>query len=621
MQLENNLCYALPILFLANEEYLTLNLEATLKEEFGYDTFRPGQRELIEKVMAGQKAMGIMPTGGGKSICYQLPATILPGLTLVVSPLISLMKDQVDSLIEAGIPATYLNSTVEWHDREERMRYIESGAVKLLFVAPEKIVDDEFYSWLSALDISLVAIDEAHVLSSWGHDFRNSYLKMVQPLQELPGNPAWLALTATATEQVQNDLANILKIPADNIIKTGFDRDNLALKIERGVDKSEFVLNYVKAHMDESGIIYAGRREDVDNIYSFLKANDVKVGRYHAGLSDEERHAQQEDFLFDRINVIVATNAFGMGINKTNVRYVLHFTIPGTIESYYQEVGRAGRDGLPAEAILLYAPVDLRLHQFFIDKSLGDDQYKLSLKNKLFEMSRYAETESCLMKFILDYFGEKNTEVCGRCSNCLDDREVVDVTSDAQKVLSCIVRMNQRFGKKVVTRVLVGKDDVANDWHHFEKLSTFGIFKDRTLKETSRLIDFLFANGFLSSSGGEYPTLLLSKKGVAVLKGQLNVARKQDLKQLPTRKPMVDDGSFDVALFEKLRELRTKFARKQALPPFMIFSDKTLKDMCVRIPTNSQEFLAVSGVGKVKLEQYGESFINEIKEYQTSTVS
>lgn len=593
-----------------------MKLEATLKEEFGYDTFRPGQRELVEKVMAGQKAMGIMPTGGGKSICYQLPATILSGLTLVVSPLISLMKDQVDSLNEVGIPATFLNSTVEWHDREERMRYIESGAVKLLFVAPEKIVDDEFYSWLSALDISLIAIDEAHVLSSWGHDFRNSYLKMIEPLQQLPGKPAWLALTATATEQVQDDLAQILKIPADNIVKTGFDRDNIALKIERGVDKSEYVLNYVKAHIDESGIIYAGRREDVDNIYEFLKANDVLVGRYHAGLSDQERHQQQEDFLFDRINVIVATNAFGMGINKTNVRYVVHFTIPGTIESYYQEVGRAGRDGLPAEAVLLYAPADLRLHQFFIDRSQGDDQYKLSLKNKLFEMSRYAETEVCLMKFILDYFGEKNSEVCGRCSNCLDNREVEDVTADAQKVLSCVVRMNQRYGKKLIARVLVGKDDVADDWRHFEKLSTFGIFKDRTLKETSRLIEFLFANGFLRSSGGEYPTLLLSKKGLAVLKGQLNVAKKKDEQQVPDRKPMVDDGSFDVDLFEKLRALRLSFARKQALPPFMIFSDKTLKDMCVRIPTNSREFLAVSGVGKVKLEQYGESFINEIKEYQ-----
>ena len=595
-----------------------MNLEAILKEQFGYDTFRPGQKELIEKILDGQKAMGIMPTGGGKSICYQLPATILPGITLVVSPLISLMKDQVDSLNEVGIPATFLNSTVEWHDREERMRYIETGAVKLLFVAPEKIVDEEFYSWISQLDISLIAIDEAHVLSSWGHDFRDSYLKMIEPLKQLPGQPAWLALTATATEQVQDDLANILDIPTANIVKTGFARVNLTLKIERGVDKIKYVSNYVQVHINESGIIYAGRREDVDNIYTYLQKQGVSVGRYHAGLSDIERHQQQEDFLYDRINVIVATNAFGMGINKTNVRYVLHFTIPGTIESYYQEVGRAGRDGLPAEAVLLYAPVDLRLHRFFIDKSLGDDQYKLSLKNKLFKMSQYAETESCLMKFILDYFGETDTSPCGKCSNCLDNREVVDITADAQKALSGIVRMGQRYGKKVVTRVLVGKDDMANDWRHFEKLSTFGIFKDNTLKDVGRLIDFLTANGFLKSSGGEYPTLLLSEKGLKVLRGALNVSRRREPARVTETKTMVADGSFDVDLFEKLRKLRLELARKQAIAPFMIFSDKTLKNMCESIPTNSEEFLAVSGVGKMKLEQYGELFINEIKEFQAN---
>ncbi|CAJ1179268.1 DNA helicase RecQ [Companilactobacillus paralimentarius] len=593
-----------------------MNLEAILKEEFGYDTFRIGQKELIEKVLSGEKAMGIMPTGGGKSICYQLPATVLPGVTLVVSPLISLMKDQVDSLNEVGIPATFLNSTVEWHDREERMRYIETGAVKLLFVAPEKIVNDEFYSWLSQLDISLIAIDEAHVLSSWGHDFRSSYLEMIPSLKKLPGNPAWLALTATATQQVQDDLTGILDIPEQNIVKTGFKRSNLTLKIEHGVDKLKFVSNYLQSHAKESGIIYAGRREDVDNLYNYFQSKGVRIGRYHAGLSDEERHQQQEDFLYDRTDVIVATNAFGMGINKTNVRYVLHYSIPGTIENYYQEVGRAGRDGLPAEAVLLYAPADLNLHRFFIDKSLGDDDYKLSLKNKLFKMSQYAETESCLMKFILDYFGEENTEPCGKCSNCLDDREIVDITSDAQKALSCVVRMDQKYGKKMVTRVLVGKDDVANDWHHFEKLSTFGIFKDITLKQTSRLLDFLTANGFLKSSGGKYPILLLSDKGLDVLKGKTSVVRRKEEKVVAESKSIVADGSFDEALFEQLRKLRLNLAREQGIAPFMIFSDKTLKNMCQSMPTNSEEFLAVSGVGKVKLEQYGEKFISKIEQYQ-----
>lgn len=593
-----------------------MNLEAILKEEFGYGTFRIGQKELIEKVLSGEKAMGIMPTGGGKSICYQLPATVLPGVTLVVSPLISLMKDQVDSLNEVGIPATFLNSTVEWHDREERMRYIETGAVKLLFVAPEKIVNDEFYSWLSQLDISLIAIDEAHVLSSWGHDFRSSYLEMIPSLKKLPGSPAWLALTATATQQVQDDLAGILDIPEQNVVKTGFKRANLTLKIERGVDKLKFVSDYVQSHAKESGIIYAGRREDVDNLYNYFQGKGIRIGRYHAGLSDEERHQQQEDFLYDRTDVIVATNAFGMGINKTNVRYVLHYSIPGTIESYYQEVGRAGRDGLPAEAVLLYAPADLNLHRFFIDKSLGDADYKLSLKNKLFKMSQYAETESCLMKFILDYFGEENTEPCGKCSNCLDNREIVDITADAQKALSCVVRMDQKYGKKMITRVLVGKDDVANDWRHFEKLSTFGIFKDNTLKQTSRLLDFLTANGFLKSSGGKYPILLLSDKGLDVLKGKTSVTRRKEEKVAAESKSIVADGSFDEELFEQLRKLRLNLAREQGIAPFMIFSDKTLKNMCQSMPTNSEEFLAVSGVGKVKLEQYGEKFISEIEQYQ-----
>lgn len=423
-------------------------------------------------------------------------------------------------------------------------------------------------------------------------------------------------MTATATQQVQDDLAGILDIPEQNIVKTGFKRSNLTLKIERGVDKLKFVSNYLQSHAKESGIIYAGRREDVDNLYNYFQSKGVRIGRYHAGLSDEERHQQQEDFLYDRTDVIVATNAFGMGINKTNVRYVLHYSIPGTIENYYQEVGRAGRDGLPAEAVLLYAPADLNLHRFFIDKSLGDDDYKLSLKNKLFKMSQYAETESCLMKFILDYFGEENTEPCGKCSNCLDDREIVDITSDAQKALSCVVRMDQKYGKKMVTRVLVGKDDVANDWHYFEKLSTFGIFKDITLKQTSRLLDFLTANGFLKSSGGKYPILLLSDKGLDVLKGKTSVVRRKEEKVVAESKSIVADGSFDEALFEQLRKLRLNLAREQGIAPFMIFSDKTLKNMCQSMPTNSEEFLAVSGVGKVKLEQYGEKFILKIEQYQ-----
>lgn len=557
-----------------------------------------------------------MPTGGGKSVCYQLPAIMFSGLTLVVSPLISLMKDQVDSLNEMNIPATFINSTLDYRDQEERMRYIESGAVKLLYAAPERIENPEFYSWLCQLPIDLVAIDEAHVLSSWGHDFRPSYLNIIDPLNQLPSQPAWLALTATATSRVQDDLVKILDIPDDNIVKTGFARDNIALKIERGVSKLPYVLNYVKSHKNESGIIYAGRRKDVDAIYEYLNEHGIKAGRYHAGLDDEERHQQQEDFLFDEVNVIVATNAFGMGINKTNVRYVIHFTIPGTIESYYQEVGRAGRDGLPAEAILLYTPADLRLHRFFIEQSEADDDYKRSLSEKLREMNQYAMTEVCLMRYILRYFGEITEENCGHCSNCLDNRETTDVTDDSQKVLSCVVRMEQKYGKKTVGRVLAGKADVASDWRNFGKLSTFGILHDWTLKSINEFIEYLTANGYLITTSGQYPLLRLTKKGAQVLKGQATVARKTVTIRVDQVKEIANDGTYDEKLFERLRRLRLDIAHAQDLPPFVIFSDKSLRDMSQKMPENANEFLAVNGVGNAKLERYGERFIELIKTYK-----
>ncbi|USQ67618.1 DNA helicase RecQ [Companilactobacillus allii] len=590
--------------------------QSVLKDVFGYDNFRPGQGKIINHVLNGDRTLGIMPTGGGKSVCYQLPAIMFDGLTLVVSPLISLMKDQVDSLNEMNIPATFINSTLDYRDQEERMRYIESGAVKLLYAAPERIENPEFYSWLVQLPIDLVSIDEAHVLSAWGHDFRPSYLNIIESLNKLPSNPSWLALTATATSRVQDDLVDILNIPEENIVKTGFARDNIALKIERGVSKLSYVLNYVKSHINESGIIYAGRRKDVDTIYEYLNSHGVKAGRYHAGLDDEERHRQQEDFLFDEVNIIVATNAFGMGINKTNVRYVIHFTIPGTIESYYQEVGRAGRDGLPAEAILLYTPADLGLHRFFIDQSEADDDYKQSLNEKLREMNQYAMTEVCLMRYILRYFGEITDKNCGHCSNCLDNRETTDVTHDSQKVLSCVVRMDQKYGKKVLGRVLAGKADVANDWRNFGKLSTFGLMHDWTLKSINEFIEYLTANGYLMTTGGQYPLLRLTKKGVLVLKGEATVARRLVVVASGPVKEIANDGTYDTNLFEKLRKLRIDIAHAQDVPPFVIFSDKSLRDMSQKMPQNSNEFLAVNGVGNAKLERYGQRFIETIKEYE-----
>lgn len=589
-----------------------MNLEAKLKEIFGYESFRQGQKQIIEQVLQGKDTLGILPTGAGKSICYQLPALLQEGVTLVVSPLISLMKDQVDQLNIANIPATFINSTVDEQEAYFRMQQIENGEVKILFVAPERFELESFNYFLQHLPIDLVAIDEAHCISQWGHDFRPSYVTFAKRLADLPTTPTLLALTATATPRVSADIQDLLHIATDNTVKTGFLRENLRFEVVKGKDKRDFLKSYLKEHTDESGIIYANTRKEVEEVTEWLNRNNFPAKCYHAGLSEGERQKNQEDFLYDEVPIMVATNAFGMGINKSNVRFVIHYGMPATIEAYYQEAGRAGRDGLDSDAILLFSPNDVRLRNFLIEQGEGSEQHKEQEYEKLRQMQAYTSSETCLQGYILQYFGDAG-EDCRKCSNCLDDRERTDVTLDAQKVMSCVIRMEQRFGKTAVAQVLVGSKNKNLARWNFEKLSTFGIMKGYSQKAVGELIDFLAGEGYLTVSAGKFPLLGVSERGIAVLQGREKVWRRAPLSA--DKQNISHSVAFNLELFEELRALRLDIAKSEGVPPFMIFSDASLKDMTRVMPLDEERFLEVSGVGQVKLKKYGQVFLKALNAY------
>ncbi|MCD9022930.1 DNA helicase RecQ [Cohnella silvisoli] len=598
-----------------------------LRTYYGYDQFRTGQNTLIEAILSGKDVLGIMPTGAGKSICYQVPALLLPGVTLVISPLISLMKDQVDALHAAGIEATFINSSLSLKETNERMRNVAAGHYKLLYVAPERLESEYFREMVQRLEVPLIAVDEAHCVSQWGHDFRPSYMTIIRLLRDIEPRPVMAAFTATATDVVKDDIVERLKLRAPVRITTGYARDNLALTVVRNADKRDYVARFIREHSDQAGIIYASTRREVESVFSFVHSMGVPVGKYHAGLSEEERGATQDAFQRDDLQIIVATNAFGMGIDKSNVRFVIHNNMPKNLEAYYQEAGRAGRDGEPGECVLLFSPQDVVTQKFFIDQSEAGEERKKNDYRLLNEMVQYSHTGDCLQQTIVRYFGEESSKPCGTCANCTDTREQKDVTEDAKLIFACISEMRQRFGVTLTAKVLRGANDAKIKQFYFDRLRTYGLMKQMPEKQLVQLIHALVADGYLRMSDTAYPVVQLTEQVLAVMNGEERVYRKVE-----PEAPVVSRGTrsssrygssagasngvaVDTDLFNALRQLRKRIADSENLPPFVIFHDSTLRDMCIAMPMTERAMRAVKGIGDAKYAKYGQAFLELIQQY------
>lgn len=582
-----------------------------LKQYYGYDAFRPGQRDIIRSILQGQDTVGIMPTGGGKSICYQIPALIYERLTLVVSPLISLMKDQVDALTSAGISATYINSTLSLAEVQDRMRRAEQGEYRLLYVSPERLEAERFLSWLNRLKPEHVAIDEAHCLSQWGHDFRPSYRAMAALLQTFDHRPIITALTATATPEVIEDVVQALDLRDPNVFVTGFDRANLTFSVVTGQDKRDFVLQYLASRPNQAGIIYAATRKEVESLCEYLRKKRYAAGRYHGGLGDAERTENQEQFLYDETRIMVATNAFGMGIDKSNVRFVIHYNMPKNLESYYQEAGRAGRDGGKADCVLLFSPQDVQTQKFLIEQAT--ENRKALEYRKLQTMVDYCHTTQCLRSHILHYFGEDAPDRCDNCSNCNQGFELQDITIRAQQIFSCVVRVKERFGVKVIAGVLKGSKDKRILELGLHQLPTYGLMKNRPEKDIVGLVHSLIADGYLKLSDGKYPVVQLLPNAVPILKQQSRVMMRIQQERVVEQVSNV--------LFDKLRAWRREVSQREKVPPYVIFSDNTLHELAAVCPEDRQSMLAVKGIGEMKFEKFGQALLEVCRTHASETRS
>ena len=588
-----------------------------LKKYYGYDCFRPGQREVIEAILAGRDALGIMPTGGGKSICYQIPALLLQGVTLVISPLISLMKDQVDTLKEYGIAAELINSTLSTSEFREVIAKARLGEYKLLYVAPERLETESFLALMEDVPIDMVAIDEAHCISQWGHDFRPSYKRISAMIDRLPRRPIITAFTATATPLVKSDIKKLLDLYEPFELLSSFDRPNLYFEVRKPDNKLHEIQRYLKTHNGESGIIYCATRRNVDEVCERLNKLGISATKYHAGLSEAERTHNQESFLFDRIPIIVATNAFGMGIDKPNVRFVIHYNMPKNMESYYQEAGRAGRDGEASECILLYSTQDTMTNRYLIE--VGNTSGRSVEYEKLNSMVDYCNTEGCLRNFILSYFSQEQDllqKSCEHCGNSNNDMEQTDITIEAQKILSCVKRMQERFGASQVADVLKGANTQKIRSLNFHELSTYGIMKDYPKDTIKELISFLIAEGYLQLAGTQYPLIQLTEKSYLVLKGEQEVFIKRVIiKQDQESYKAEVSKKMDYRLFDALKEMRQTIATEQHIQPFMVFADTTLKEMARFYPATLAEMMDIVGVGEYKMQKYGDIFLQVIKNY------